>query len=56
MTRFLTNKQFEIVAAFAQPLPPDKRAVFLERVAARLNLCGRFGDGDVADAATFFDM
>ena len=32
-------------------LPPDKRAAYLERVAAHLQIrCGRFDDGDVAEA------
>jgi hypothetical protein len=39
------------VVAGAADLPPDKRAAYLERVAAHLEIrCGRFNDGDVANA------
>jgi hypothetical protein len=41
----------ETVVAGAADLPPDKRAAYLERVAAHLQIrCGRFDDGDVAEA------
>ncbi len=48
----LTDKQLEIVMTAATPLPPEKRAILLERVAAHLQLHGRragrgFGDVDV---------
>jgi hypothetical protein len=37
--------------AGAANLPPDKRAAYLERIAAHLQIrCGRFNDGDVANA------
>jgi hypothetical protein len=48
----LTDQQLEIVMAAATPLPPEKRALLLERLAAHLQLYGRrggrgFGDVDV---------
>jgi hypothetical protein len=48
----LTDQQLDMVVAAATPLPPEKRAILLERVAAHLQLHGRragrgFGDADV---------
>jgi hypothetical protein len=47
----LSDQQLEIVMAAATPLPPEKRALLLERVAAHLQLYGRrgrhYGDVDV---------
>jgi hypothetical protein len=48
----LSDQQLEIVMTAATPLPPEKRALLLERVAAHLRLHGRrggrgFGDVDV---------
>jgi hypothetical protein len=48
----LSDRQLEIVMAAATPLPPEKRSLLLERVAAHLQLYGRrggrgFGDVDV---------
>ena len=49
----LSDRQFSIVAEVAKPLPIEKRAQFLERIAAMLELpdvCGRrFTDDDVID-------
>jgi hypothetical protein len=48
----LSDRQLTVVMDAARVLPPEKRSVFLERVAAYLQIqCGRFGDHDVANAA-----
>jgi hypothetical protein len=47
----LKDRQLTTVMAAASRLPTEKRATFLERVAARLRLCGfRFNDADLEDA------
>jgi hypothetical protein len=47
----LTDKQLRLVMVAATPLPPEKRSIFLERVAARLRLHGpRFTDADLGAA------
>ena len=47
----LTDTQLEIVMVAAGRLPVEKRSVFLERVAARLQLRGpRFTDADLGAA------
>jgi hypothetical protein len=47
----LSDSQLQIVITAAGPLPPEKRSVFLERIAARLQLRGaRFSDADLDDA------
>ena len=47
----LSDNQLALVMTAAGPLPPEKRSVFLERVAARLQLRGpRFSDDDLDDA------
>jgi hypothetical protein len=46
----LSDTQLTVVMAAASGLPVEKRALFLERVAARLALCGRFTDADLDDA------
>jgi hypothetical protein len=46
----LTDHQLDMVMTAATPLPPEKRVILLERVAAHLQLYGRrggFGDVDV---------
>jgi hypothetical protein len=44
----LSDEQLQTVMIAAGPLPPEKRGVFLERVAARLRLRGhRFTDADL---------
>jgi len=47
----LTDAQLEIVMVAASGLPAEKRATFLDRVAARLRMRGfRFTDADLDDA------
>jgi hypothetical protein len=47
----LNDNQLNAVVAGATDLPPDKRAAYLERVAAHLQIrCGRFNDEDVVSA------
>ena len=46
----LTDHQLALVMTAASGLPPDKRSVLLERVAARLTLQGRFNDAGVEAA------
>jgi hypothetical protein len=46
----LSDSQLAAVMTAAGPLPVDKRGIFLERVAARLALRGRFNDADVDTA------
>jgi hypothetical protein len=47
----LSDKQLEIVMDAAADLPVEKRALLLERVAARLRLAGpRFNERDFEDA------
>jgi hypothetical protein len=46
----LTDAQLAIVMTAAGGLPVEKRSLFLERVAARLTLDGRFTDTDLDDA------
>jgi hypothetical protein len=46
----LSDTQLAIVMTAAGGLAVEKRALFLERVAARLQLHGRFTDADLDDA------
>jgi hypothetical protein len=47
----LSDDQLQTVMIAAGPLPPEKRGLFLERVAARLRLGGpRFTDHDLDQA------
>ena len=43
----LSDRQLEIVMDAAAELLVEKRAVLLERIAARLRLIGRFNDQDL---------
>ena len=48
----LNDHQLDIVVTAARALSPEKRDVYLRRVAANLQIrCGRFTDTDVAQAA-----
>jgi hypothetical protein len=47
----LTDTQLKIVTTAATDVLPDRRSLFLERVAAMLTVRGRFDDGDVAKVA-----
>ena len=50
----LSDRQLAIVMEAAEPLPPEKRGLFLQRVDAmlRFRTAGRrFDDDDVADVA-----
>jgi hypothetical protein len=48
----LSDAQLAIVVRWASLLPQEKRADYLVRVAAHLQIpCGRYSDGDVAAAA-----
>jgi hypothetical protein len=49
MTRLTARQQATVVKA-AHALTDDKRVQLIERVSARLNLIGKFTDGDVEDA------
>jgi hypothetical protein len=44
----LNDAQLKVVMAAAEHVPHEKRAQFLERIAAMLKLRGRFSDRDVA--------
>jgi hypothetical protein len=46
----LTDSQLTAVMAASGDLPVEKRGPFLERVAARLALRGRFNDADLDEA------
>jgi hypothetical protein len=46
----LTDDQLRVVMTAAADLPPDKRDVFLQRVAARLGLHPRFTAADLDKA------
>ena len=46
----LSDDQLAVVMTAAGGLPVEKRGLFLERVAARLQLHGRFGDADLDEA------
>jgi hypothetical protein len=48
----LTNHQLEVITKAATDIPVEKRAVYLERVAAMLTVRGRFSDDDVRDVAS----
>jgi hypothetical protein len=48
----LTDPQLKIVMAAAAAVLPDRRSLFLERVAAMLVLRGRFDDNDVRTVTT----
>jgi hypothetical protein len=45
----LTDFQLKTIMTAARPLQPDRRAIFLERVGAMLNVRRRFDDRDVAE-------
>jgi len=48
----LSDTQLDIVSALARDVPVEKRDVFLQRVAAHLQIrLGRYSDDDVAAAA-----
>jgi hypothetical protein len=47
----LTDPQMKILIAAAAAVLPDRRSLFLERVAAMLKLQGRFNDDDVRKVA-----
>jgi hypothetical protein len=49
----LSDSQLRTLMTSAADIPPEKRSMFLERVAAMLAMRGRghFDDGDVADVA-----
>ena len=46
----LNDAQLALVMTAAGGLPVEKRSLFLERVAARLRLHGRFTDADLGTA------
>jgi hypothetical protein len=46
----LSDDQLTVVMTAARGLPVEKRSVFLERVAARLELVGSFTNRDFDDA------
>ncbi len=46
----LTDRQSQIVATAAAPLPVEKREVFRQRIAAELERIRRFGDAEVMGA------
>jgi hypothetical protein len=46
----LNDAQLALVMTAAGGLPVEKRGLFLERVAARLTLHGRFTNADLDDA------
>jgi hypothetical protein len=46
----LSDRQLAVVMTAARGLTVEKRSLFLERVAARLELRGRFTDLDLDDA------
>ena len=46
----LSDPQLAAVMVAASALPPEKRSLFLQRVAARLALCGNFNDADLDTA------
>jgi hypothetical protein len=47
----LSDAQLQTVMLAAGALPPEKRGVYLQRIAATLIRCGRYTDHDVAVAA-----
>jgi hypothetical protein len=48
----LTDSQLRIVMTAATSVPPEKRGVYLQRIAAHLQIrCGRYTDADVGLAA-----
>ena len=48
----LTDRQMKLVTERAALLPVEKREVFLQRIAAQLNLQWKFDDAAVAKAAS----
>lgn len=46
----LSDAQLQFVMQTASRLPPEKRAVFLQRAVSLLRLRGRFIDRDVTEA------
>ena len=48
----LSDMQLQTVMLAAGTLPPEKRGVYLQRIAAHLQIrCGKFTDQDVVTAA-----
>jgi hypothetical protein len=47
----LSNARLQTVMTAARTLSVEKRGAFLQRVAAMLELRGRFSDGDISDVA-----
>jgi hypothetical protein len=47
----LTDAQFADIMETAKGIDPERRDVFLQRVAAMLRLRGRFSDDDVVEVA-----
>jgi hypothetical protein len=47
----LTNQQLQTIMAGARALPVEKRGQYLQRIAAMLEIRGRFSDADVSDVA-----
>jgi hypothetical protein len=47
----LTNQQLSAIMAAARTLSVEKRGQYLQRIAAMLEMRGRFSDGDVSDVA-----
>jgi hypothetical protein len=46
----LSDQQLAAVMIAAGPVPPEKRGLFLERIAARLRLLRRFDDAELDQA------
>jgi hypothetical protein len=47
----LTDQQMQTIMAGARTLPVEKRSQYLQRIAAMLEIRGRFSDGDVTEVA-----
>jgi hypothetical protein len=49
----ISDAQLQTLMTIARDIPPEKRAMFLERICAMLAIRGRghFDDGDVAEVA-----
>ena len=45
----LSDNQLEIVVSAARAVAPERRDIFLQRIAAMLKLRGRFDDTDIAE-------
>jgi hypothetical protein len=46
-----SNQQLQTLMTTARSLPVEKRSQYLQRIAAMLELRGRFSDGDVSEVA-----